>query len=62
MQINFFSQPYLLYIYEITKVNGSRNSYLLLGYDTPTKVEELVMVGSIKNESYGFFIHREVYL
>jgi hypothetical protein len=62
MKVKFFNQPYLLYVYEIEKVHGSRDDYLLLIYDTPKTIEEMVMVGKIKKENYNLITYTEVFL
>jgi hypothetical protein len=62
MKIKFFSQHFLMYVYEIQTVRGMRNEYLVLVYDTLKKWEEIVMVGSIKTEKYNLLTHTEVFL
>ncbi len=62
MKINFFSQHFLLYVSNITKVNGERKDYLVLIYDTPNRLDEVVMVGSIKISGTRLIIHTEVFL
>jgi hypothetical protein len=62
MKIKFFSQHFMLYVYEITKVHGHRDKYLVLIHDTPAKWEEMAMVGKIERTRFRIIAHVEVFL
>jgi hypothetical protein len=62
MQVNFFSEPYLLYVNSINRVHGFSQGYRTMKEHTKTGWWQVVFVGKIKRIPYGPIIKMEVFL